>query len=230
MKRKGKTPAKRKIRLYRKTDRDLMMLYKAPRFSFQKAIDICLKNAAYGEANFITVPELEELHYPDGDNVKDGYPDKMEIVFDISDDAINEWIDDAVPMGKRNDFMKHLIRGYLAGPILFPYVANDDPVMKKINAKERAVISCERSQEEYESDVKGEMARLKKAMGKSGKTIDDLLSMLEGDAVDEAKKVFTETKPEKKVKAEEKPVTTQEKTEPAEADESFDLFGALANM
>ena len=223
MKRKGKTPIKRKIRLYRKTDRDLMMLYKAPKFSFQKAISVCLKNVTYGEMTYIKVPELEELNYPDDVNnpnrVRDGCPDKMEIVFDVKDEKANEWLD-SIPMGRRNDFMKHLIRGFLTGPILFPYVSNDDPRMEKINEGKQNVTECIRTEEEYRSDIKDGMARLKKAMGKSGKTIDDLLNMIEESEVNDSKELFKEEHPQEK----EPPKAS------VETDDSFDLMGALANM
>ena len=234
---------KKKVRLYQKIDRDLMILHKNPAFSLNKALVQSLHNCVYREVNYIKIPPMVEL--------KEDVPKKMEVIVTINDPKINNWIL-KIPLGRRNDFMKNLLRGYLTGPILYPYYGADevDPVIDVMNDPEKPMMECKKREKEYIEEAGYEFEKLKKSLGKIGKTPEELINLLEDNAIKEAvelakeekKKEVKKAKPtvkKEEIKSVETPEETPKSSGPAfatidpaevEDDEDFDFMGALRGL
>ena len=216
---------KKKVRLYQKIDRDLMILHKNPAFSLNKALVQALHNAVYGEVTYIKIPDMI--------NIKD-VPKKMEVIVTIEDPVVMRWIE-SIPLGRRNDLMKNLLRGYLTGPVIYPYTSVEDPVIDLMNSPQKPIIECKKHAKEYIKETEYEYEELKKTLGKIGKSPKEFLEMLEKDAVDEAKEIIKTEQTETKPKVEPKEEPEEEPKEPpafstVEDDEEFDLMGSLKGL
>ena len=106
------------LRLYRQHDLDLITLYRHPSFSLSNAIKKALCAYVRNESFYIEQP----VPYDMG---KEKVPKIVQIHIQLPDednDAI-EWIK-GIKEGYRNSVLKNVVRGYIAAPCVYTYIAN----------------------------------------------------------------------------------------------------------
>ncbi len=167
----GKHFRRKKVRLYRKIDLDLITLYKHPKFSLPKAIVMSLQMCANGQVKYIRLPEPYILR---------DVPKEVEFSIEIpeNDVATMEWFN-SIPSGKRNDAIKNIIRGYLCGPVISSYTktAEKDNIAG-FNSSEKDMIECEKSRKDIEKASEDELKQIQKILAQDGVSPESLLAFL----------------------------------------------------
>ncbi len=201
---------RKKVRLYRKIDSDLITLYRHPDFSLREAMIRSLQMCAAGEVKYIRLPKPYILH---------DIPKKVEIAIDLPDDPkLDAWFR-SIPMGNRNDAIKCIVRGYLSGPVVSSYTRNtDEDNTAGFNSGEKQMISCRKTKKEVIQEKKEEMKRIKQIMQQDGISAENMLAILEKEKrgeLEESLRAVSDDSP-KPVKKQEKPTGKPVNVKPAE--------------
>lgn len=153
---------KKKVRLYRKIDADLITLYEHPQFSLQKAMLVSLRMWSNGECKKIVLPDPYIIYE---------LPKQIEFTLNIPDgdektiDFLNK-----IPLGKRNDALKNMIRSFLAGPVTYAYMnckIDNKPIIDKYNEMSNAEIICFKKEREAKKELHQRIKNGKKENKKS---------------------------------------------------------------
>ncbi len=162
---------RKKVRLYRKIDSDLITLYRHPDFSLREAIIQSLRMCAAGEVKYIRLPKPYILN---------DIPKVIEFTIDLPDDPLLDSWFHSIPMGARNDAIKCIARGYLCGPVISSYTRNTEKDNTAgFNSDEKQMISCNKTKKEVIKEKKEEMKRLKQIMRQDGISAETMLGILE---------------------------------------------------
>lgn len=113
---------KKKIRLYKRHDMDLLALYKNPEFNFQYVVHEALKAYVRGKPYFIYVPRCDKdlANY----EFKSIYQFSIDLNPETEADVI-EWIENA-QNSYQNALIKSVLRGCLVGTSAFACVRDDN--------------------------------------------------------------------------------------------------------
>lgn len=127
------------MQIYRRTDYDLLSLALNDSFSFMKLCKEVLVSYANGDIYTIVVPEGLARNIPDDVLCK-----KIAIYLYEDNPRDNAAIHllDTIKNRKRNDFLKNLLRGYLCGPIVTSYFANDAAIEEAVEKERRFNENC----------------------------------------------------------------------------------------
>lgn len=212
---------KAKVRLYRKLDRDLMVLYRNPEFNLARAVQEAVTMAARKEGGYIALPKPMHLS---------SYPKKIEFSVNLPDEDVLAWYR-MIPEGFRNDTLKNLVRGYLAGPVISAainqggYDNNDF-----FNDKEkpfRAIPIGRHSQSPAEMKQYAEIEKLLKA---NGSTPEEFLKQLKEVLPEEAEKSLIRETKTKSIEPEKEIVPPAAEQADQIENSDFDVFSAVTSM
>lgn len=210
---------KAKVRLYRKLDRDLMVLYRNPEFNLAGAIQEAVTMAARKEGGYIALPKPMHLS---------SYPKKIEFSVDLPDEDVLAWYR-MIPEGFRNDTLKNLVRGYLSGPVISAAINGGYDNNDFFNSGEkpfRAVPIGRKSRSSIE--LNKQYAEIEKLLKANGSTPEEFLKQLKEVLPEEAEKsLIRETKPEI-VEKEIVPPAAEQADQIENSD--FDVFSAVTSM
>lgn len=208
---------KAKIRLYRKLDKDLIMLYRHPDFSLPNAIRQAVTMAARNEKGYIALPSAMRLT---------SYPKKIEFTADLYDEDVIAWFQ-AIPNGFRNDTLKNLVRGYLTGPVISPFIDRDGyDNTEFFNSSEKPIRQAPKHRTEHNFAEMQQFAEIQKILDSNGKTPGEILQLLKEGVKEEAKESLIEkTQPKTPPDPEE-----TESPEPEIKNSDFDVFSAIDEM
>lgn len=171
---------RKKVRLYRKIDSDLITLYRHPNFSLRGAIIRSLQMCAAGEVKYIRLPEPYILN---------DIPEEIEFTIDLPDDPLLDSWFHSIPKGTRNDAVKNIVRGYLCGPVISSYARNTEKDnIAGFNSNEKQMISCCKTKNEVIKDKEVEMKRLRKILRQDGISAETMLALLEKEKHSEQEK------------------------------------------
>ena len=227
-----------KIRLYRKTDKDLITLYKHPSFSLSKAIAKAVHMSATGDYHYIPLPTHHEMTE---------FPKKIEMEVPLSKEGLA--FIKGIPNGSRNDAVKQLVRGYLTGPILYafnPHAEDGNPYFN--DETKKSLSPCPKREHEIKQTHHEYYDKIEKILRDGDQTPEDLLRLLENNiknaekeeiqALQEEKRQEDEkpsivkreaTRKEEELTQPPEPVNEEDFSEP-ETDETFDLFEAMNHL
>lgn len=113
------------IRLYRRHDMDLLVLYKNKNFGFQKALKKALKAYIHKEPYLVYQPETQDFSKAD---FKYSYQTFL-ILDDVYDKEIIDWLKN-VKKNHRNILLKTILRGSIVGPLAYGCMEGDDDRME----------------------------------------------------------------------------------------------------
>ena len=219
---------KAKVRLYRKLDRDLMMLYRHPEFNLARAIQEAITMAARKEGGYIALPKPMHLS---------SYPKKIEFNVKLPDEDVLAWYR-MIPEGFRNDTLKNLVRGYLAGPVISVAINQGGYDNNEFfNGKEKTFRAIPHGRAGQDSEAAKQYAEIEKLLKANGSTPEEFLKQLKESLSEEAEKSLiqetedvpvplSETPAQSQPKSEFKPDLNAEKIENSD----FDVFSAVSNM
>lgn len=111
------------MRIYRRTDYDLLSLMMDESFVFGQLVKEILVSYANNEIFLINIPTNV------GRNISDKVLSRR-VDFTLNEKDKREAkaikLLDKIRLKKKNDFLKNLMRGYLSGPVVSSYFANDE--------------------------------------------------------------------------------------------------------
>lgn len=217
-----------KVRLYRKTDRDLMCLYKNPSFSLVRALSKTVEMCAKHEYAYIYTPECDQLST---------FPKKIELEIPLSSEG-KQWIKQ-VPNGEKNDTIKQIFRCFLTGPVL--NASHPEKIdMDFFNSEKKPIIQCLKRESDIRSEHDKELQQLKALLNSKGKTPSELIRLLEKqDAeieeqeIEENQKSVSPAPEPVEAKTSPKPIISQDKVktkEEVDTESGFDLMAAIGQI
>lgn len=221
-----------KIRLYRKTDRDLMCLYKNPSFSLVRALSKTVEMCAKHEYAYIYTPECKQLS---------AFPKKIELEIPLSSEG-KKWIKQ-VPNGEKNDTIKQIFRCFLTGPVL--NASHPEKIdMDFFNSEKKPIIQCLKRESDIRSEHDQELQQLKALLNSKGKTPSELIRLLEKQDAEMEKQEIKENQKSVSLAPEQAEVKTRQKTSPepivpqnkietkeeVDTESGFDLMAAIGQI
>ena len=177
---------KKRVRLYRKIDADLITLYKHPRFSLQKAMLSSLRMWSKGECQRILLPEPYILHE---------LPLNVEFTLNIPDDDIETIAFlHGIPAGTRNDALKNMIRNFLAGPVVYAYIKDAESskvIVDQYNSRDDVTMICFKRERDAIKEANERLIQTKKVLG-SSKSAEKISKLIKENEEKNIKEFFNE--------------------------------------